>query len=189
MAGYRKAEGVEEITWGGRKYRRLPGHKDRHRRVYYMATTSPRTYLHQDIYEDRHGPIPDGFHIHHINHDPLDNRVENLAALSPEAHAVLHGQEASRIIRTCAECGEQFSAVRYRAKWCSPACKERNRRRAGTAYVRPKVEPMAESRNCEECGAEFIARRPWARFCTSLCRGRAGRRARASLEHQRGRTP
>ena len=29
-------------------------------------------------------------HVHHINHDCTDNRIENLQILSPEEHAKLH---------------------------------------------------------------------------------------------------
>ena len=43
------------------------------------------------IYEQHHGPIPKGFHVHHkdmnhVNDDPL-----NLEALHPDAHAQKHG--------------------------------------------------------------------------------------------------
>lgn len=178
MAGHRRKPGTEEIEWNSRRYRRFPDHKDRHRRVYYMATTHPRTYLHHDIYVHAHGPIPKGWHVHHINHDPTDNRIENLAALSPEAHAALHGRELDVLIKQCDECGQDFSARRDRARWCSPACKERRRRKEGVAYVRPRVEPMAEQRTCEECGTAYVAVKPWQRFCSSPCKQRTNRRER-----------
>lgn len=182
MAGNRRVTGTDEIAWGGRKYRRQPEHSDRHRRVYFMATTAPRTYLHRDIYEAAHGPIPDGFHVHHLNHDPLDNRIENLAVLSPEAHARYHESKRERFEKVCDECGREFTAGADRARWCSPACKERRRRKDGVAYVRPKVGRMAEARVCIECGSEFTARKPWAVYCSGVCRGSAGRRRRAGLE-------
>ena len=90
MAGHRKLAGTDEIIWNNRRYRRKPDHPDRHRRVYFMATTAPRNYLHVDIYEAAHGPVPEGWHDHHRNVDPLDNEPGNLVALSPEDHAKWH---------------------------------------------------------------------------------------------------
>lgn len=35
-------------------------------------------------------------HVHHINHDSTDNRLENLEVLSPEEHATLHADETRK---------------------------------------------------------------------------------------------
>lgn len=40
------------------------------------------TYIHRYIYTLAHGPIGKGLCIHHINHDPADNRLANLKAIS-----------------------------------------------------------------------------------------------------------
>lgn len=178
MSGARLLPGTDEVVWGGRRYRRFPEHESWHRRSYFMATTAPRTYLHRDIYERAHGPIPEGHHVHHVDHDPSNNAVDNLVALTAADHAALHGEELPRMEFACEECGEGFSASRSWARWCSSACKERRRRREGTAHVRPKISPMRDPRQCEECGGPHIARKPWARFCSSACKQRAGRKAK-----------
>lgn len=41
-------------------------------------------------YEKRHGPIRKGWHLHHIDHDSLNNSLENLIAVSPGVHASIH---------------------------------------------------------------------------------------------------
>jgi hypothetical protein len=48
------------------------------------------------IYEDHHGKAPDGYHIHHIDGNPLNNDVSNLIALSPEEHASIHEDEFTK---------------------------------------------------------------------------------------------
>lgn len=180
MSGTRRIAGTEELQWNGRRYRRHPHHKDRHRRAYFMATVAPRTYLHRDIYEAAKGPIPAGWAVHHIDHNVDNNDPSNLVAISVSEHMRLHGRELATFDITCDECGVQFAAKRQRARWCSPACKERRRRREGTAYVAPKVGPWREERICDECGAPYVAKRPWARFCSSRCKQTAARRLRVT---------
>jgi hypothetical protein len=45
-----------------------------------------RVYKHRLVWERAYGPIPDGCHIHHINGDPHDNRLENLKCVTRIEH-------------------------------------------------------------------------------------------------------
>jgi hypothetical protein len=45
------------------------------------------------IYEEYHGNIPDGHHIHHIDGNPNNNDITNLIAVTPEEHAAIHPHE------------------------------------------------------------------------------------------------
>lgn len=49
---------------------------------------------HRLVWEDAHGPIPDGAVIHHANHDRTDNRLANLVlcATDAEHHRAHHGR-------------------------------------------------------------------------------------------------
>ena len=47
-------------------------------------------YLHRLIYEEHFGEIPKGYFIHHKNGNKLDNRIENLEAISHAEHTRLH---------------------------------------------------------------------------------------------------
>lgn len=45
---------------------------------------------HRDIWSREYGPIPPGFHVHHINCNHYDNRLENLVALPDWYHSQIH---------------------------------------------------------------------------------------------------
>lgn len=50
-----------------------------------------RIYLHRYVMEQKLGRRLSRYeHVHHINHDKLDNRPENLVVLSPKEHASYH---------------------------------------------------------------------------------------------------
>lgn len=74
------------ITWNGGTYSlRVTG--------YYAHTMDRSRYLHRDVWEHHHGPIPPGLEVHHIDHDKANNAVENLELLSKSEHARLHHLE------------------------------------------------------------------------------------------------
>jgi hypothetical protein len=170
MAYTRKSKTAEDVEWQGRVYRREPAHRSLHRQRYFMATTAPRSYLHCDIYEFHHGPIPEGWHVHHKDWNFNNNDPDNLIALAPSEHAKEHAQSQIRFIKKCDECGKDYSAVFTRSRWCSSACKEKRRRRDGVAYVRPKKPAVAQNLICAECGASFQSTKSWAKFCSPKCK-------------------
>lgn len=47
---------------------------------------------HRVIWESAHGPIPEGYEIHHKNGDGRDNRLENLQMLTHKEHRRLHAR-------------------------------------------------------------------------------------------------
>ena len=48
--------------------------------------------LHRLIYEKHYGKIPEGYHIHHIDGDKLNNEISNLECLTASEHVSLHMQ-------------------------------------------------------------------------------------------------
>lgn len=53
----------------------------------------PVEYEHRIVWEDAHGPIPDGYHVHHKNHVRDDNRLENLELVHGRRHNSDHTRE------------------------------------------------------------------------------------------------
>jgi len=51
---------------------------------------------HRFIWEKNHGKILNGFHIHHINLDNTDNRIENLQLLHGGEHSKFHNKFKKR---------------------------------------------------------------------------------------------
>lgn len=41
--------------------------------------------------------VPEGYHVHHLNHDKTDNRLENLAVMSPSDHQSHHVRPGATI--------------------------------------------------------------------------------------------
>lgn len=51
---------------------------------------NPNGGLHRRVWESYNGPIPDGMIVHHIDHDPGNNEIENLMLMSPSEHHSYH---------------------------------------------------------------------------------------------------
>ncbi len=61
---------------------------------YVRIRTGPgqRDLEHRIVWEAAHGPIPRGMHVHHLNHDKMDNRLENLVLATNSEHQHLHDE-------------------------------------------------------------------------------------------------
>lgn len=62
--------------------------------------------------------------VHHINGDRLDNRIENLQIVTPEAHGRMH-HLIYPLTKICVICGQTFTphkTKRRRKRTCSKTC-------------------------------------------------------------------
>lgn len=126
--------------------------------------------LHLEVWAQAHGPIPEGFEIHHRDHDRSNNALSNLELLDGSEHARLHAGTPENRHRAL----EQLPAARERAKeWHGSEAgrewhKEQYKRTADALHAR-------EERTCEECGTVFmglVGKPERNRFCSNKCKTR-----------------
>lgn len=157
----------EVIVFNGKKYTRRPHSSRKESRNYFSRSGSGGTdTLHRAIWEYHNGPIPKGMHIHHIDHNPLNNAIENLECLSRSEHVKKHWTEERQKAQE-----EHLDKVRHKAyAWHStPEGIESHRGKGKLMWEHIRANKIV--RNCAFCGDEFTCKtnRKRERFCSSKC--------------------
>ncbi len=135
----------------------------------YYLNSALRLRLHRAVYVRYNGAIPEGYQVHHVDHDKGNNEPENLIALSKEDHIRLHGTELT---------DEQREKRRDNmARNARPAASEWHRSEAGRAWHLEHYERMKdtlycrETMVCENCGKEYAGlMNGQSRFCSNACK-------------------
>lgn len=106
--------GTEYVAYGDSKY--YVNRRDR---------SNPR--LHRQVYIDAYGPIPVGYHVHHIDGNTDNNNIENLVAIPPEKHMreTMAQMREHSFTKKCLSCGKRFEVVNKKAIYCSKKCAHR----------------------------------------------------------------
>lgn len=163
----------EVIVFRGVKFRRYPESKRRSDRVYFTPGPGDRQKgvrrLHEQVWMAAHGPIPAGCHIHHVDHDPLNNDLDNLACVNGKKHMGDHVRQAIAAGQIKPPSAKALAAA---AEW--------HRSEEGRAWHREHGKRTWEGREpqpgvCDHCGDPFESLRP-IRFCSNACKS-AWRRA------------
>ena len=156
----------ESVRFDGVTFRRYPDSERWSDRSYFRPSgNSGREALHREVYKAHHGPIPDGWHVHHIDGDPGNNDPDNLAALPASAHHEHHGHDRPSVPPSA-------EALALAAEW--------HRSPEGRAWHREHAKALWETRQartiaCEQCGTEFDDISLHAKFCSNNCKSAARR--------------
>ncbi|MBQ5475467.1 MAG: HNH endonuclease [Lachnospiraceae bacterium] len=78
---------------------------------YYIITSGKEgnhnKMLHRLIWEDWYDkPVPEGYVIHHLNHNKVDNRIQNLQCVKERLHRKHHNKEANHPMFNKTHCDE-----------------------------------------------------------------------------------
>ena len=84
-----------DMAWGNRHARKRGGPLCICAGGYWgtLDRRKQRCLVHRGCWEAHHGPIPEGFHVHHVDGDTCNNRIENLVCLSLSEHRAIHSEK------------------------------------------------------------------------------------------------
>ena len=162
----------DRIVFKGIVFRRYPNAKRRTDQVYFTPGIADKIKgakrLHEEIWMDAHGEIPEGHHIHHADHDPLNNSIDNLVCILAGDHHRHHSSTPERAAYLTSEKQlAHLAEIRgMAAEWHrSPEGREWHREHGFRVAAKRKSKPG----ECEQCGNAFVSKRP-DRFCSNPCK-------------------
>lgn len=126
--------------------------------------------LHRAIWSQSFRAIPNGFYVHHKNHNWQDNRIENLELMSASEHSKRHFRlsQKNAIIRAKRRAGLEKAREAAR-EWHGTEVGREWHRRNGIAAMKARLAILVE-RKCQVCGKSFkchkIRPRKW---CSERC--------------------
>lgn len=142
---------------------------------YYLAGSARdggrRKRLHVYVWEYHNGTIPEGYQVHHIDHNKSNNEIDNLQILTNSEHQSLHGREMSEEERERRRNNLIENAI--------PKAKEWHRSENGRKWHSQNAKKQWESKQateyeCTNCGKHFESRHRYSaksnRFCCNACK-------------------
>lgn len=125
--------------------------------------------LHRIVWEHFNGAIPEGYDIHHIDHNTANNEIANLAMLAEFEHHSHHGKENATSHPEHIEAIRQLASAWHGSeegrKWHSEQGKRNAELRGFQTYT------------CDCCGREYQTKYIYgegsSHFCSNACKTKA----------------
>jgi len=161
----------DSIMFNGVKFIRFPESKNLTHRSYYRPHSSHVKRgigaLHQEIWKSEYGEVPDGYEIHHLDMDTLNNKIENLTCILVKEHHKIHYRAWAAIPGNREKQLAQLDSIRGKAAaWhSSPEGIEWHKQHARKLWNNPKMGYLT----CNECGKEFTSPRGNTKYCSPKC--------------------
>lgn len=164
---------VNETTKEFNGYRYFRQRDTRKGRYYRRRVGDTTISLHKAVWEYHNGVVPEGFHVHHKDHNWHNNQIENLELLSQKDHSTYHWSSETRR-------REQGKRV---TKYATPRAKEWHGTPEGLKWHSEMSKKSWENRQpiekeCAYCHKKFqtLDRKQSGRFCHQNCKMNARRR-------------
>ena len=141
--------------------------------LYYSGySNGEKTKLHRYIWEKYNGPIPEGYEIHHIDRNKLNNDISNLTILTTKDHHALHARLMTDEER---ERSRKILEERARPKACEWHGSEEGRKWHSKhgKEVSEHLHDVKIKKICKCCGKEFYDNGfNSALFCSNNCKSK-----------------
>lgn len=161
---------VEVVVFNGYRYRRYPDAQKPVHRNYFARSGK---LLHRAVWEHHHGPIPKGMHVHHIDGNPANNDIGNLACVTRDQHWDEHRAAESERNKSPKQL-EHLARIRSKAaEWHRSEegrawHQEHTKRSLAKTWGKPRKFPSLVLQ-CVWCGVEMKAKSDRKRFCGARC--------------------
>lgn len=139
---------------------------------YWMSTDRPRIRAHQWVWNNFYQKPPPGYHLHHINENKSDNRIENLEMIKGSRHVSIHMLKKMNDPEKKRKNIENCEKIRHLTKvWHSSEEGRSWHRYHAIKHKFGKGDPIKY--NCEVCSTQFYStKRSNTRFCCNACKSK-----------------
>lgn len=132
--------------------------------------------LHVYVWEYYNGPIPGGYHVHHKDHNPDNNEIENLELISKHDHLKYHADQQDKdwarnnLLEKAIPAAKAWHSSPEGIAWHSKHGKE----------ITEKTMAETVEKVCQHCGKPYLIPRVLSgnsRFCSNNCKSAWRRKA------------
>lgn len=138
---------------------------------YYLSSkkiNGSRKRMHVYVWEYYNGPVPKGYHVHHIDENKEHNYIENLQLISKSKHSELHAKENVE--------DNYDKMIKNLENNAIPKATEWHKSEEGREWHKEHYENIKEKFHvkkeytCLYCGKKFITQKGNNKFCSNNCK-------------------